>query len=94
MTRPELVSLISSRADIPKKVANQVLEVLIDTIHDSLKNSTGKIRISDLGTFKVIETNPRRGVNPRTGENMIIPAMRLPRFYPAKSLRETVKTEG
>jgi DNA-binding protein HU-beta len=91
MTKPELISLISKKAQIPKKSAGAVLETLIDAIHDSLKDNQGKIRISDLGTFKVIQVAARKGVNPRTGKDMIIPAMKLARFYPAKSLREAIK---
>jgi DNA-binding protein HU-beta len=91
MTKPELISLISQKADIPRKAAGVVLDTLIDTIRTSLQEKPGKIRISDLGTFKVIEVNARKGVNPRTGQDMIIPAMRLPRFYPAKSLKDKVK---
>ncbi len=91
MTKPELISLISKKAMIPKKSAGVVLETIIDTIHTSLTDTEGKIRISDLGTFKVIKVNARKGVNPRTGKDMIIPEMRLARFYPAKSLRQAIR---
>lgn len=91
MTKPEMVSLISERAEISKKAATAVLETLVTAIHSSLKQNGGKFRISSLGTFKVIEVNARRGVNPRTGKDMTIPAMRLPRFYPAKALKDSVK---
>ena len=33
----------------------------------------------------------RNGVNPRTLGKMKIPAMKLPRFRPAKALKEAVK---
>ena len=91
MTKPEIVSLISERADITKKAAATVLDTIVQTIHSSLKSNKGRIRISDLGTFRVIEMNPRKGVNPRTGMKMTIPAMRLPRFTAAKALKETVR---
>ncbi|MBI5248209.1 MAG: HU family DNA-binding protein [Desulfomonile tiedjei] len=91
MTKPQMVSLISEKAEISKKAAAAVLDTLVNAIHGSLKEKGGKFRISSLGTFKVIEVNARRGVNPRTGKDMTIPAMRLPRFYPAKALKESVK---
>jgi DNA-binding protein HU-beta len=94
MTKPEIVSLISEKADISKKAATVVLDAIINAIHDSLSTQGGRIRISDLGTFRVVEMNARRGVNPRTGEDMIIPPMRLPRFTPSKSLREAVNTSA
>ncbi|HMK34461.1 MAG TPA: HU family DNA-binding protein [Desulfomonilaceae bacterium] len=91
MTKPEILSLIAERANITKKAATVVLDTLVDAIHSSLTEKDGKIRISALGTFRVIEMNARRGVNPRTGENMTIPAMRLPRFSPSKALKESVQ---
>jgi DNA-binding protein HU-beta len=91
MTKPEMVTLISEKAEISKKAAAAVLDTLVSAIHSSLKKEGGKFRISSLGTFKVIAVNARRGVNPRTGKDMTIPAMRLPRFYPAKALKESVK---
>jgi DNA-binding protein HU-beta len=90
MTKPEIVQLISERAGISKKAATQVLDAFVKTIHNSLKAGNGKIRISQLGTFRVVEMNARRGVNPQTLEEMTIPPMRLPRFSPAKALKRTV----
>ncbi len=91
MTKPEIVSIISQQADISKKAAAAFLDSFVNTIHSSLTTPKGKIRISSLGTFRVIEVNPRRGVNPRTGKDMIIPAMRLPRFTPSKALKKVVQ---
>jgi DNA-binding protein HU-beta len=91
MNKPEIVSLIAHEADITKKAATRVLEALVEKIHSSLKKPRGRIRIADLGTFKVIEMDARNGVNPRTGRPMTIDAMRLPRFSAAKSLKATLR---
>ncbi len=91
MTKPEIVAFIAERAEISKKAATAVLDTIVDTIHSALKAKEGRIRISALGTFRVVQMNARRGVNPRTGKKMTIPAMRVPRFSPAKALKETVR---
>jgi DNA-binding protein HU-beta len=91
MNTPEIVSLIAEEADITKKTATKVLQALVNTIHSSLKEPRGRIRISDLGTFRVIEMDARNGVNPRTGEPMTISSMRLPRFTASKSLKATLR---
>ncbi len=91
MTKPELIAHIAENADITKKKAAVVLDSLVETVHSALKIKNGKIRISDLGTFRVVSMNARRGVNPRTGEEMTIPAMKVPRFTPAKALKESVQ---
>ena len=91
MTKPEIIARIAERADITKKAAEKVLDTIVQTVHDSLTDEKGRIRISTLGTFRVLEMNARDGVNPRTGKKMIIPAMRVPRFTPAKALKELVR---
>jgi DNA-binding protein HU-beta len=91
MNKPEIISFISEQAEISKKAASVVLDTFVTTIHSSLQEKSGKIHISALGTFRIIEMNPRRGVNPRTGKDMTIPAMRLPRFSPAKALKSAVQ---
>ena len=91
MTKPELVSLISEKADITKKAATKALGTFVGAVHASLKKRNGRMRVSDLGTFRVIEVKARKGVNPRTGRSMIIPAMRLPRFSAAKALKKSAR---
>jgi DNA-binding protein HU-beta len=91
MTKPELVSLISEKADITKKAATKALDTFVGAISASLKERNRKIRVADLGTFRVIEVKARKGVNPRTGRPMTIPAMRLPRFSAAKALKQSAR---
>jgi DNA-binding protein HU-beta len=91
MTKPQIISLIAERAEISKKAAGAVLNSIVTTIHGQLKGAKGKVRIADLGTFRVIHMNARKGVNPRTGKKMTIPAMTLPRFTASKALREIVQ---
>jgi DNA-binding protein HU-beta len=90
MKKPEIISFVSERANISKKAAEAVLNVFINSIHIQLREA-GNVRISDLGTFRAIDMKARRGVNPRTGKEMTIPAMRLPRFSASKALKEAVK---
>ena len=90
MTMAELVSKVVEQSDLNKKTTETVLMSIIGGIHDSLKTS-GEIRIADLGTFKVLERKERDGVNPRTGDKMTIPAMRVPTFRAAKALKEAAK---
>lgn len=91
MTKPEMVNLISERANITKKAATAALNAFVETIQSSLHAGNGKIRISDLGTFRVAALSSRKGVNPRTGKPMTIPATRVPRFSPAKALKDSVR---
>ena len=91
MTKAELVSRIAKEADITKKAATAALSAVVGAIHDSLKKKDGKIRISDLGTFKVVKKKARTGVNPQTKQKIKIPATKVPRFSSSRALKDIVK---
>jgi DNA-binding protein HU-beta len=91
MTKVELTAHIAEEAGVSKKAAAKILDVFVGAIHDALRGKTKKMRVANLGTFRVIEMKARNGVNPRTLKKMTIPAMALPRFTPSKALEEAVK---
>ena len=91
MTKPEIVTRISQDAGITKKAANAALSSLVQAVHSALKQKNGKIRIANLGTFRVISLKARKGVNTRTGKPMTISAMRVPRFSSSVSLKDSVQ---
>ena len=57
---------------------------------DTLKQGDS-IRLPGIGTFKVVERAARMGRNPRTGEQISIPARRQVKFTASKSLSEALK---
>ena len=91
MTKVELAEHIAKEAGIARKAATKSLDVFVAVIHDALQDKNKKIRVANLGTFRVAEMKARNGVNPRTLKKITIPAMALPRFTPAKALREAVR---
>lgn len=91
MTKSELISRMAEEAAITKKAATAAFDALIGSIHDALRKKDGKIRIADLGTFRVAKRKARTGVNPQTGQKIKIPASKVPRFTPSNALRETAK---
>lgn len=91
MTKAELVSHIAKEAAITKKSAVMALDAFVKAIHESLKKKEGRIRVSDLGTFKVVKKKARTGVNPQTKAKIKIPATKVPRFAASRALKEVVK---
>ena len=91
MNKADLVSHVAKQAGITKKAATSAVDAIVGAIHDSLKKKTGSIRISDLGTFKVVHRKARAGVNPQTRAKLKIPAAKVPRFTASKALKEAVK---
>lgn len=73
-----------------KVQAEQVVEMLIATITDTLK-SGGEVSIAGLGIFSAKMRAARTARNPRTGEPIQVPAMKVPKFRAAKALKEAVR---
>lgn len=89
-----------NKADIINKVhevlggtradAERAVETMVDSIVGSLK-SGNEVSIAGLGIFSAKMRNGRTGRNPRTGESIEIPAMRVPKFRASKALKDAVK---
>jgi DNA-binding protein HU-beta len=89
-----------NKADIINKVhevlggtranAERAVETMIDSVVDSLKKGE-EVSIAGLGIFSAKMRNARTGRNPRTGETLSIPSMRVPKFRAAKALKDAVK---
>lgn len=90
MTKAELIDKIAATAAITKADAAKSLDATIDSIKGALKKGQ-KVTLVGFGTFSVSKRKARKGRNPRTGEEIKIPATKVPKFTAGKSLKEAVK---
>ena len=89
MTKADLVEKVALEADLTKKDAEQLVEVVFDSIIATLNNGE-KIELRGFGSFRVRERTSRKGRNPKTGEAVDIPAKRVAYFKPGKELKELI----
>jgi integration host factor subunit beta len=89
MTKAELVEDVARAAELTKKDAERLVEIVFESIIDTL-NSGEKIELRGFGSFRVRERGARRGRNPKTGDPVDIPAKRVPYFKPGKELKELI----
>lgn len=89
MNKSELIDAVAAKAGVFKKDAGDVLDALVEAISGELANG-GSVQLVGFGTFKVSERAERVGRNPKTGEEIKIPATKLPKFVPSKALKEAV----
>ena len=88
MTKADLVDKIHAKAGLGTKAATeQFLDAAISVLSETIANGE---QVS-FGSFKVVERSERKGRNPRTGEECLIPASRVVKFTPGKALKEAVK---
>src|SRR5260370_36248280 len=79
MTKADLVNDVANAAELTKKDAERLVELVFESIIESL-NQGEKIELRGFGSFRVRERGARRGRNPKTGEPRSIPAQRVPYF--------------
>jgi len=89
MTKADLVERVAREADMTKKDAEQLVEIIFDSITETL-NKGEKIELRGFGSFRVRERNSRKGRNPKTGDSVAIPAKRVAYFKPGKELKELI----
>ena len=89
MTKADLIDLVSSKADIPKQKAEEIVNGVFDDIVAALKNGD-KVNISGFGTFSVSERKARIGRNPKTGESIQIASSRAAKFKAGKTLKDSL----
>jgi len=93
MTKAELVEDVARAAELTKKDAERLVEIVFESIIETL-NHGEKIELRGFGSFRVRERGARRGRNPKTGDPVSIPAKRVPYFKPGKELKELINEDS
>ncbi len=88
MNKKELIDSIAQKTGVKKVDADKVLSAYEETILETLKKGE-RVTIVGFGTFTVSDRKERKGRNPKTGEEMVIPAKKMPKFVVGKSFKES-----
>ena len=87
MTKQDLIDAVATSCSITKDNAKIAVETMLEHIKASMKKGED-VRLPDFGTFKVAKRKAREGRNPSTGKTIQIPASIVPKFTPAKGLKD------
>lgn len=90
MNKADIVNKVHEALGGTRAEAERAVETVVESIVGSLKSGT-EVSVAGLGIFSAKMREGRTGRNPRTGETIEIPAMRVPKFRAAKALKEAVK---
>lgn len=85
----DLVALLAEKSIITKREAENFIKQWLECIEDGLIEDK-KLKIKDLGTFKLIFIKDRESVDVSTGERLLIPAHYKINFDADSSLSETI----
>ena len=89
ITRADLAANIQKTAGLTGAESYNIVDMFFSEISDSLVRGE-EVKISGLGTFKILDKKQRMGRNPRTGEPAVISARRVVSFRPSMEFRKKV----
>lgn len=89
MNKAELIAEVAVKTGLSKKDSEKAVNAALDTITASLESGE-KVSLVGFGVFDVKERGVRMGRNPKTKEEIQIPASRVPQFKAGKGLKEAV----
>lgn len=93
MTKSELIEAVAAKVS---NFSRKDIEIIVDTLFDSMSTSLSKgdkVEIRGFGSFKIKEREGRQGRNPKSGENIFIESKRVPFFKAGKEIRERINNE-
>lgn len=79
MNKTELIDAIAAKANLTKVDAKKALEACMEATTETLKKGD-KVALVGFGTFSVTKRAERKGRNPQTKKEMMIPAKNVVKF--------------
>ena len=94
MTKADMVRIICEKMGFASKKSTEIVSQVFGILKETMEDGK-KIKISEFGVFVVRHKRPRKGRNPKTGEEMVISGRRVVTFKPSTVLRKALnKKEG
>ena len=96
MNKSELINAVAEKAALSKKDSEAAVAAALDAISAALDTIASpladgeEVRLVGFGTFEVKKREARTGRNPKTKEEIKIPATKVPAFKAGKALKDAV----
>ena len=89
MNKAELISAVAEKTGLSKKDSEKAINATFDTITVAMEAGE-KVQLVGFGAFDIKERASRIGRNPKTKEEIEIPASRVPVFKAGKALKDAI----
>ena len=90
MNKADIISSVHEVLGSTKADAERVVDTVFNSIEKAMKDGDS-VSVAGFGIFEAKMRAKREARNPRTGETVTVPAMRVPKFRAAKALKDSVK---
>lgn len=89
MNKADLISKMADKSKLTKKDAEAALKAFIESVQEALE-AGDKVQLVGFGTFEARQRAERTGRNPKTKEEIVIPATTVPVFKAGKEFKDRV----
>lgn len=90
MNKKDVIKEVANRhADLTQKKIGEIVDDVLEVIKENFVKGD-KVLFAGFGSFEVTERAAREGRNPQTGDTVIIPSCKVPKFKPGKALKDYV----
>lgn len=89
MNKNDLVAEVAAQSGLSRTDAAKAVDAVFDVITASLRKDE-EVRLVGFGAFSASKREQSEGRNPRTGETIVIPASRQPKFKAGKGLKDAL----
>jgi DNA-binding protein HU-beta len=91
MNKTQIIEQIAGELGLTLADVERVLNSFFNLTKESLKTGVG-LNIRNFGSFEKVKFNSRKGRNPQTGEELVIPERNVAKFKPSKELKDLVNS--
>ena len=92
MTKADIVEIIHQKIGFGRKESTEIVEQVFEIIQETLESGE-KVKISGFGNFVVRQKRPRRGRNPKSGNEIVISARKVVTFKSGNVLRKALNQD-
>lgn len=90
MNKTDLIQMVAEKSELSKKDSEKAVNAVLESIMDAVTKGE-KVQIIGFGTFEPRQRAAKTGRNPSTGEEIHIPATKVPAFKAGKAFKERLK---
>lgn len=89
MNKTELIAVVAEKANLSRKDSENAVNIVFEAIKEAVETGE-KVQLAGFGIFDVKSREARVGRNPKTREEIQIPASRVPVFKASKAFKDSV----
>jgi DNA-binding protein HU-beta len=87
MNKAQLIEKVAEKTGLTKTQSEEFLDATLQIIQKSVAKGD-EVKLVGFGTFSRLNRKSRNGRNPKTGQPVVIPGAKVPRFKPGKDFKD------